>query len=822
MQPDRQFLSGGGEMGERIRAHDWAATPFGPPESWPTALRTALGLCLDSSFPTAIYWGPELRLLYNDAWAPIPAERHPWCLGRPAREVWSDIWPVIEPQFGQVLETGEGFSTFDQLLPMVRDGVAHETYWNYSFTPIRGEDGAVLGIFNQGNETTGRIMAERALRLSEERLQLALDTSNGVGTWDWDVQADRLVADERFARIYGVDPERARAGAPLAEFFGRIHEADTERLEVAVAAALESGEPFAEEYRLVAPDGAVRWVLAQGRCILDGDGRPLRFPGITFDITELKNSEAALRESERRMRALTDSVDQMIWSTRPDGHHDYFNQRWYDFTGVPEGSTDGEAWHALFHPDDRERARSVWRHSLKSGEPYQIEYRLRHRSGHYRWVLGRAQPVRDEAGAIVRWYGTCTDIQDIVDARDVLARSRRELEQAVQARTAELMRAEEQLRQSQKMEAVGQLTGGIAHDFNNMLAVVISGLNLLERRLKAGNTDVARFIEGARDGAQRAAALTQRLLAFSRQQPLAPEPLEPNRMVSDMTELLGRTLGEEIRIETVLAAGLWRCHVDANQLESALLNLSVNARDAMPGGGRLTIETANAHVDEAYAREHAIAPGQYVMIAVTDTGSGMEPEVLARAFDPFFTTKGVGKGTGLGLSQVFGFLRQSDGHVKLYSEPGVGTTVKLYLPRYYGSAVPAPPPQAPASRGGSAEEIVMVVEDEERVRSFSVEALRELGYAVVSAPDGEAALALIEAGQPVSLLFTDVVMPGMNGRQLAERAQARLPELKVLYTTGYTRNAVVHNGVLDPGTNFLAKPYSIEQLAQKVRSALDG
>jgi CheY-like chemotaxis protein len=355
-----------------------------------------------------------------------------------------------------------------------------------------------------------------------------------------------------------------------------------------------------------------------------------------------------------------------------------------------------------------------------------------------------------------------------------------------------------------------------------MLAVVIGGLNLLQRKLSRGETDVSRFIEGAMDGAERAAALTQRLLAFSRQQPLAPEPMNPNRMIGGMTDLLSRTLGETIKVETVLGAGLWRVKADPAQLENAVLNLAVNARDAMPDGGRLTIETANTFIDDDYARESAIEPGQYVMIAVTDSGTGMSPDVIAKAFDPFFTTKSAGKGTGLGLSQVYGFVRQSGGHVKIYSELGVGTTVKIYLPRLYDETE-APERVLPASAadGGLSSEVVLVVEDEERVRNFSVEALRDLGYTVVEAGTPLDALRLMENGQKVSLLFTDVVMPEMSGRQLVERALKIEPSLKILYTTGYTRNAIVHNGMLDPGTHLIPKPFTVDQLARKVRSVLD-
>ncbi|WP_216599926.1 ATP-binding protein [Sphingomonas sp. AP4-R1] len=382
--------------------------------------------------------------------------------------------------------------------------------------------------------------------------------------------------------------------------------------------------------------------------------------------------------------------------------------------------------------------------------------------------------------------------------------------------------AESQVRQLQKMEAVGQLTGGIAHDFNNMLAVIIGGLNLAQRRLDRGDTDIKRFMDGAMEGATRAAALTQRLLAFSRQQPLAPETVDGNKLVNGLTELLSRTLGERVQLETVLTPGLWKTLADPIQLENVIVNLAVNARDAMPDGGKLTIETGNANIDAEYAHDAEIPIGHYVMLAVSDTGSGMPAAVIAKAFDPFFTTKGVGKGTGLGLSQVFGFVRQSGGHVRIYSEVGHGTTIKIYLPRTFAEQPQAIPRRSAAmARGGNSSEIILVVEDEERVRNFSTEALRELGYTVIHADGGHAALAIIDGGQDVTLLFTDIVMPEMTGRQLADEAVKRLPRLRVVYTTGYTRNAVVHNGVIDPGTNFLPKPFGMDQLASKIREALD-
>ncbi len=414
-------------------------------------------------------------------------------------------------------------------------------------------------------------------------------------------------------------------------------------------------------------------------------------------------------------------------------------------------------------------------------------------------------------------------LQEAETSRQALSQANAALVAEAQEREA----AEAQLRQMQKMESIGQLTGGIAHDFNNMLAIVIGSLDMAKRRLSADvDPRVATGIDNAAEGAQRAAQLTSRLLAFSRQQPLDPQPTDTNKLVGGMSELLRRTIGEAIRVETVLAGGLWRANIDAGQLESAILNLCVNARDAMPDGGRLTIETANAHLDDAYAAAHdEVAAGQYVMVSVTDTGTGMPPEVVARAFDPFFTTKGVGKGTGLGLSQVFGFVKQSNGHVKIYSEPGDGTIIKIYLPRHYGAegesrGYAAPDPaDLPHARG---EEIILVVEDEDRVRHMSVDALRELGYTVVQASDAAQALSVLTIQPRIDLLFTDIVMPDMNGKLLSDRARIERPDLKVLYTTGYTRNAIVHNGTLDAGVAFLAKPFTLDQLAHKVRQVLDG
>jgi signal transduction histidine kinase len=395
--------------------------------------------------------------------------------------------------------------------------------------------------------------------------------------------------------------------------------------------------------------------------------------------------------------------------------------------------------------------------------------------------------------------------------------------EALKREAAQRMQAEAQFRQAQKMEALGQLTGGIAHDFNNMLAIVVGNLDMMIRRLPGHDERIRAMAENALNGANKAATLTKRLLAFSRLQPLDPRPIDVNKCVSDISELLRRTLGERIAIETVLGGGTWRALIDGAQLESAILNLAVNARDAMASDGRLTIETANASLDSAYAEANeGVEPGHYVMLAVTDTGSGMTSEVMEKAFDPFFTTKPLGEGTGLGLSQVHGFLRQSGGHIKLYSEVGIGTTVKLYLPRDESGAASIDTPSPARASFDNLEAKILVVEDDPGVRSFVVSAVRELGFDVVEADSAAVALEQLEQDLSISLLLTDVVMPGATGRELADELASLRPHLPVVYMTGYTRNAIVHNGALDRGTRLLTKPFTLAELDRELNAALRG
>lgn len=417
------FLKHGGQMAELIRQRDWS-DGLGPIETWPPSLGSALSICLSSAFPTAIYWGPELRLLYNDSWAPIPGERHPAALGRPAREVWADIWDVVGPQFDQVMATGKGFSTYDQMLPIMRSGIQTETYWNYSFTAIRDENGEIAGIFNQGNETTATVLARRQAQEEISRLdRMFAQAPAAIAILEGPSHVFKLVnsAYENLVQRGDLVGKTVADALPGIEQQGFIQLLDT---------VYQTGQPHVGQtvpVRFERPDGSIQdnHVDFIFQPVIDTEGHALGIFVQATDVSEAARAMAALRESEKRFEAIVNSIDQMIWSTTPDGHHDYFNQRWYEYTGLTKGETDGLAWENPFHPEDRANAWKVWQHSLATGEPYHVEYRLRHHSGEYRWVIGRAQCVRDDDGRITRWYGTCTDIHDLKvaeEARQLLLR----------------------------------------------------------------------------------------------------------------------------------------------------------------------------------------------------------------------------------------------------------------------------------------------------------------------------------------------------------------------------------------------------------------
>ncbi len=546
------------------------------------------------------------------------------------------------------------------------------------------------------------------------------------------------------------------------------------------------------------------------------------------------SSADALHESERQFRTLADNMSQLAWIADPAGTIYWYNARWYSYTGTSHEAMMALGWRSLHHPDHLERVDSRMRRCFATGSIWEDTFPLRGKDGLYRWFLCRALPIRDEQGSITYWLGTSTDITAQVSAEDALRELNESLERRVAERTRELAeinqrlqveiseraQAEDALRHAQKMDAIGQLTGGIAHDFNNMLTGVLGALDLIQRRVAAGRvSEIDRYIEAAMSSANRAASLTHRLLAFARRQSLDPRPVDVNQMVMSMEELVRRTIGESIELEIDLNKALRLTSTDEHQLENALLNLVINARDAMPDGGRLLIQTDVVHVA---AQHEVLSPGDYVRLSVQDTGSGMSAEVIARAFDPFFTTKPIGQGTGLGLSMVYGFINQTGGHVQIDSAQGRGTRIDLYLPCHIESTRQQQPTRADDAAPRAAQgERVLVVEDEPDVRMLVVDVLRELGYMVEVAADGAAALPLLQDAGRIDLLVTDVGLPGMNGRQLAEIARLQRPQLRVLFMTGYARNAEVRGDFLEKGMDMLTKPFSVDDLAQRVRRLIE-
>ena len=1334
-----RWLPANGEMAERIASFDWNRTDLGPLENWPAHLKTYVALMLNSANPKFMAWGKEHIWLYNDAFIPILGEKHPRALGSRSSQVWSEAWAEISPMFDQVF-SGHAVKMDDISLQLIRRGIPEEAHFVFSYNPATNHDGNVDGLFGTCLETTAQIHSMKAVVQAEERLQLALTAGGGIGIWDWDIKSDKLVCDAQFARIYGVDPERARKGVPAAEFVASVHPDDRHITQEAIERATKVCGEVDIEYRLKGPEGNERWVSAQGVSLPGPDGEPARLPGAVFDITDRKRSEIrrdalvalsdsirdiedpeelaytaaeilgktlgvsragyglidvrketivierdwnapgirtlagtlqfrdygsyiedlargetvvfedaekdprtektadalkaisaqavvnmpvteqgglvallylnharprawpeedlelirefaerirtaterlrvteALRESEARFRNVADHSPLMMWITDTDGYCTYLNRSWYEFTGQSEEEAEGFGWLTAVHPDDSDAAGKTFMTANENQESFRLEYRLRDHTGAYRWAIDAASPRFGSNGQFLGYIGSVFDIDDrkrveslrtmqnrllelaledqpledilcelvrtveanqparvigsvllldkdgqrlrhgaapslpdaynasidgmeigpaagscgtaayrrkpvhvsdivsdplwadfrdlaadhglracwstpiqtrqgkilgtfamyyreprepaaaelelialithtatliierkqaqdalrdetrlletlnetgtalaadldleriiqrvtdagvnltgaafgaffynvenaegesymlyslsgversafegfamprktqifaptfkgegvvrsdditkdprygknspysgmpeghlpvrsylavpvrshdgeiigglffghpkpaqfaerhqllvegiagqaavAIDNANLFQKAQREisqraetekklqllnehLETRVQEEINERRQAEETLRQAQKMESIGQLTGGIAHDFNNLLQVITGNLQLLGKHV-AGNAKAEERVENALLGVSRGANLASQLLAFGRRQPLDPKVINVGRLVEGLDDMLRRTLGEEIEIWSSVPDDLWNTFVDPLQVENALLNLAINARDAMNGRGRLTIEVANTSLGEDYARAHPdVSAGQYVVLAVTDTGAGMTQEIIDKVFEPFFTTKTDGRGTGLGLSMVYGFVKQSGGHAKISSEAGRGTTIKLYLPRETAMEDTTTAPVNGTTVGGN--ETILVVEDDDEVRTTAIEMLEDLGYRVLSAPSADEALPIVESGIAIDLLFTDVVMPGkLRSPELAQKARKLHPRIAVLFTSGYTEDAIMHEGRLDQGVYLLNKPYSRDALARKIRNVLE-
>lgn len=782
---------------------DWHQTSLGPREQWPASLQIAYDIVMSSGFGMCLAWGPERTLMYNDAYASFLGTRHPQALGQPLKVVWEDVWPDISPLVDRVM-AGESVRFDDMHLVMTRNGYDEDTYWTFSYSPLRHE-GQVCGFLNVATETTRMIVAQQQAAAHAERVQLALSAGAIIGTWVWDLVEDRFTVDEAFAESFGLDPALGRSGLSLNTVITTVHPDDREGLVRAIDEAIVRGGAYAHQYRVRRADGHYYWIEANGQVELSASGTGVRFPGVLIDVEARRAVEAERDHAIARLRSLNTELEQKViaqslargrtWHLSPDilgvinasGYIEASNPAWLATLGWPEETVAQCTFFSLVHPDDEPATRRAWSDTFDCGQSsLAIENRLRHCDGGWRWLswvavrdgtkvycsardvtaeknrqvdLVKRTAERDrlwertndlmgtagldgfiravnpawtnllgwsEAELFDRPFMSLIDPEDHEATHETLRRlatgeeisgfmnrfiakdgTRRSITWtanpadnmeaffAVGRDVTDQLAAEASLRQAQKMEAVGQLTGGIAHDFNNLLAGITGALELMGVRMKQGRLeDLEKYRNAAHEAAARAAVLTHRLLAFSRRQPLTPKASNLNDVIDGMLDMIRRSVTPSIAVACRPESHLWAAVVDVSQFENALLNLCINARDAMPDGGHITIDTANRSVGAEFARELEIAEGDYVVMTVSDTGSGMSPDVVAKAFEPFFTTKPIGKGTGLGLSMIYGFAKQSDGQVTISSIAGMGTQVSIYLPRISEAAQPGRLPLA--------------------------------------------------------------------------------------------------------------------------------
>ena len=819
--------SGSSESAALVRRFDWSTTSLGDIGRWPQSLRTTVEIVLNSPIAMVLMCGRDHVMIYNDAYIPIAAERHPQALGGTVDGIWPEIWEVWNKGILEAGFRGETLTHTHQHLQVLRQGELGDIWFDLYYTPVRDESQQVFAVLCSVVEITQRVLSERKLERERERIEqtnLRLAAEAGF-LREMFQNAPSFIAvlrgpehvfevvNDPYKRLIG---NRDVLGMPIRQALPEIAEQGFIDLLDNVYA---TGMAFIGNHMSVllvsdADSGDVR------ERVLDFVYQPIRsadgsIAGIFVEGSDV--TERAAAEERLRIAQQAGGIGTFEWF--PESGEMAVSAEFRHIWGIaPDEPIDARSLVERVMPEDRSRTATS---RLDDDNPLDYsEYRIRHaRSGEMRWIARRGEVVKGSERAPQRYVGVCFDITERKRIEDELRMLAETLEQRVATEVAERSAAEDALRQAQKMEAVGQLTGGIAHDFNNLLQGIVGSLDLVQTYITRGRlTEADRFVSSAMNSANRAAALTHRLLAFARRQPLDPKPVKANQLIASMEDLLRRSLGVNIDMELVLAGGLWTTRCDTNQLENAILNLAINARDAMPRGGQLTIETCNAHLDNAYtARQREVQPGQYVCICVTDTGLGMAADVVERAFDPFFTTKPPGQGTGLGLSMIYGFTRQSEGYAKIYSEVGKGTTVKLYLPRHRGDEdIEQPVLDVQAQSAISPGETILVVEDERVVRSLVVEVLQELGYRVIEAADGAGAIRLLESDQRIDLLVTDIGLPTIDGRAVADRARRLRPRLKVLFMTGYAENAALSAGFLEPGMQMITKPFAMNTLSSRV------
>ena len=795
-------------MADRMRAHDWSRSPLGSPETWPASLRTVVELLLDSGFPMFTAWGPELGFLYNDAYANILGAKHPDALGQRFEDVWSEIWSDIVPMVEAAMD---GHATYFENLPLVmhRKGYDEQAWFTFSYSPVRDESGTVRGMFCACTETTDAVMAEAALRDSEDQFRAF---AQAVPNHVWASRPDgHLYWFNQQVYAYTGLAEGALDGP--AGWGDVVHSDDLPTAGETWARSLATGQTYHTEFRIRRDDGEWRWFVVRAEPVRDDSGAIIRWVGANIDIEDIRRQGVEMASLNARLADLlagSKAERDRLWTLSQDmlARADYaggllaVNPAWTKVLGWSEHELLTNPYADIINPENIEATTAALVEMGETRQPTRFENRILSKDGRWTPIGWTVAPEPD-------------GVHFIAVGRDLTEDK---------AREQLLAQAQEALRQSQKMEAVGQLTGGIAHDFNNLLTGISGSLELLAKRLDEGRlTGIERYITAAQSSADRAATLTQRLLAFSRRQTLDPRAVDVNRLVADMEDLIRRTVGPTIEVEFRPEADLWSTKIDVSQLENALLNLSINARDAMaPNGGRLTIETANRVLDGTAATERDLTAGEYVYLCVGDTGTGMPPEVIDKAFDPFFTTKPMGQGTGLGLSMIHGFVRQSGGQVRIKSVVGEGTRMCLYLPRHSGPLDVADERWAQRDNQAGHGETVLIIDDEPAIRMLLVEMLTQSGYRALEAEDGPGGLAILQSDAVIDLLITDVGLPGgLNGRQVADAARESRPGLKVLFVTGYAENALVGNGHLDAGMEVLTKPFVLADLGDRIRKMLE-
>ncbi len=824
---------GGGECGALIRSRNWHQSLLGPIEGWSLEMRATVANIINSPVAKVLMWGPQHVMLYNDAYRTIAGERHPQAFGTPVAVAFPEVWDWNRP----ILEAGmqgQSVTHRDQPIAFARPDGEETLFLDLFYTPVYDSDGRVGGVMCTIVDNSARLKAETLLAAREAELRSVTDAVPMLISY---VDQDHIYrfANGTYRDWFGVEPE-TMIGRPVREVIGdKTYEDRRQSIDRGLA-----GETFASETTFADVSGTMHRMEIRYVPHLKTDGSVAGVHILGIDVEDRAQREADLAVSNKRFRYAMDAVHGVLWTNSADGRMVGEQHGWSKLTGQTFEEYQGYGWSSVVHPDDAAGTVEAWKQAVATKSMFVHEHRVRRHDGAWRQFAIRALPILDAPGEIVEWVGVHTDIthQRAAEAalreqaetlvRQVRHRERAEeqlrqvnenLEARVVAEVGERRAAEAKLAQAQKMETVGKLTGGVAHDFNNLLQVVSGNLQMLARDV-AGNQRAETRVANAMAGVSRGSKLASQLLAFGRRQALEPKVVNISRVVRNMDDMLRRAIGEAIEVETVVTGGLWNTFIDPAQVENALLNLAINARDAMAGRGKLTIELSNAHLDDAYALDHdEVTPGQYVMLAVSDTGSGMTPDILEKVFEPFFSTKAEGKGSGLGLSMVYGFVKQSGGHVKIYSEVGEGTTIKLYMPRAMQSEDIEVAIDTGPITGGT--ETVLVVEDDDAVRDTVVNLLLDLGYRVLKAVDAASALSVIESGVPIDILFTDVVMPGtLKSPELARKARERIPDIAVLFTSGYTENSIVHGGKLDAGTELLSKPYTREAMARKFRHVL--